>query len=188
MSEAYLDKLRGFYEEERRLPSYGELARELGFKSKNAAVYVVQKWLEQGVVKKDSAGKLVPGAGFGGLRLLGTVAAGFPSAVEEDVGETVSLDDWLVKRREATYMLTVSGDSMIDAGIQPGDRVLLERGRSPKHGDIVVAEVDHEWTLKTFEKSAGRISLVPANKKYKVITAEEEILIAGVVTAVIRKY
>jgi len=184
----HLAKLKRFHSQHRRMPSYGELAVLLGFKSKNAATYVVRKWLATGVVRKDAAGKLVPGKGFRALRVLGTVAAGFPSAVEEDVGETVSLDEWLVGRREATYMLKVSGDSMIDAGIRAGDMVLLERGRTPKNGDVVVAQVDREWTIKHYEKRGGVVRLLPANAKYRPIEAQEEMQLAGVVTAVIRKY
>ncbi|MEK9152791.1 MAG: S24 family peptidase, partial [Patescibacteria group bacterium] len=79
-------------------------------------------------------------------------------------------------------------DSMIDAGIHPGDMVILERGREPKNGDVVVAEVDREWTIKHYDKRGGRVTLRAANKKYQPITPREELRIAGVVTAVIRKY
>jgi repressor LexA len=77
---------------------------------------------------------------------------------------------------------------MIEAGIMPGDLVLVERGRDPKDGDIVVAEVDHEWTMKYFKKQGGRIILVPANKKYQPIIPKAELKIAAVVRSVIRKY
>ncbi len=183
-----LPKLKKFYAEHKRMPSYGELAALLRFKSKNAAQYLVRKWVEAGVVGKDVAGKLVPGRAFRPVRILGTVAAGWPSPAEEENVDTISLDEWLITNREASFMLTVSGDSMIDAGIRPGDMVILERGRDPKSGDIVVAEVDREWTIKYFEKRGGKVSLRPANAKYKVITPEEELRVAGVVTAVIRKY
>lgn len=184
----HLSKLKRFYADNKRLPSYGELAALLKFKSKNAAQYVVGKWIEAGVVSKDAAGKLIPGRLFRPLRVLGTVAAGWPSPAEEENVDTISLDDWLIGNREASFMLTVTGDSMIDAGIHAGDMVILERGRTPKNGDVVVAEVDREWTIKYFERHGGKITLVPANKSFKPIVAEEEMKIAGVVTAVIRKY
>jgi repressor LexA len=191
MQDARMDKLAAFREERGRLPSLGELAGLLGFRSKNAAVQVARKWAAAGVVRKDEAGKLVPGPAFPGSRglsMLGTVAAGFPAAVEEDTGDTVSLDEWLIGNRQATFMLKVSGESMLDAGIRPGDMVLLERGRAPKNGDIVVAEVDREWTIKYYERRGAAIRLVPANVKFRAIEAEEEMRLAGVVTAVIRKY
>ena len=85
-------------------------------------------------------------------------------------------------------MLKVSGDSMMDAGIHPGDMLLVERGRSPKEGDIIVAEVDKQWTLKYYNKKGNQIVLVPANKKYQTIIPKNELNVAAVVTAVIRKY
>ena len=100
----------------------------------------------------------------------------------------MSLDEYLIKNKDATFMLKVQGDSMNGAGIMPGDMVLVERGVTPRNGDIVVAEVDKEWTLKTFQKTGNKIVLMPANKKYKPIVPTEELNIAAVVKAVIRKY
>lgn len=184
----HLFKVKEFYWDNHRMPSYGEMAGILGFKSKNAAVELAERWVRDGVVGRDGAGHLRPGRLFMPVRVLGTVAAGVPSAAEQEDVDTISLDDWLIKNREATFMLKVSGDSMIDAGIQPGDRVLLERGRAPKNGDIVVAEVDREWTLKYYEKRGQSVVLKPANKNYQPITPREELRVAGVVTAVVRKY
>jgi SOS regulatory protein LexA len=185
---AGFEKLRRFYVQEKRMPSYGELAALLEFRSKNAAQYVVRKWVGQGLLEKGSAGKLIPGKLFGGVRVLGAVTAGWPSPAEEETADTISLDEWLIENREASFMLRISGDSMIDAGIRPGDMVIVERGRAPKNGDIVVAEVDREWTIKTYEKLGGQIRLVPANAAYQPIVPQEELRFAGVVRAVIRKY
>jgi repressor LexA len=120
--------------------------------------------------------------------VLGTVEAGWPSAAEEELADTLSLEEWLIHNREATFMLKVSGDSMIDAGIRPGDMLLVERGRTPKENDIVVAEVDKQWTLKYFQKRGNQVVLMPANKKYQPIFPKEELNISAVVMAVIRKY
>lgn len=184
----YLKKLKKFYRDRRRMPSYGELAELLGFSSKNAARYRAERWMADGVLGRDDAGRLVPGPSFFPVRVLGTVAAGFPSPAEEETADTISLDEWLIGNKEASFMLRVSGDSMIDAGIQPGDMVILERGKQPKNGDVVIAEVDHEWTMKYYEKRGSRVVLKPANRKYRPIEPAEELRVAGVVTAVIRKY
>ena len=112
----------------------------------------------------------------------------FPSPADEEMADALSLDEWLITNREASFLLRVSGASMIDAGLLEGDMVILERGRQPKNGDIVVAEIDHEWTVKHYRKDGEQIILVPANKNYKPLIAEEELKIAGVVTAVVRKY
>ncbi|MFA4937056.1 MAG: transcriptional repressor LexA [Patescibacteria group bacterium] len=181
-------ELKKFWQVNERMPSYAEIAEFCKFNSKFAALRLARKWLALGYAKKDYSGKLIPGKLIWPVKLLGTVQAGFPSPAEEEMADTISLDDWLIKKREASFMLKVTGDSMIDAGIQPGDMVILERGREPRHGDVVVAEVDREWTIKFFEKRNRQIVLRPANKKYQTIVPREELKIAGVVTAVIRKY
>jgi SOS-response transcriptional repressor LexA len=82
----------------------------------------------------------------------------------------------------------VKGDSMIDAGIQEGDMVIVEKTGSPKVGTIVVAEIDGEWTMKYLRKHGNKYYLEPANKKYKPIIPKNELKIAAVVKAVVRKY
>lgn len=85
--------------------------------------------------------------------------------------DTLSLDELLIRRPEATFMLTVQGDSMIAAGIVPGDMLLVEKGGTPKNNDIVVAQVDDEWTLKYYTKDREGVCLEPANQKYKHVYA-----------------
>lgn len=184
----HISSIVKFFENHRRLPSYREMLKLTGFKSKNAVYHLVERLIASGLLARDRAGKIVHGKHFRELPVLGTVEAGWPSPAEEELVDTLSLEEWLIHNREATFMLKVSGDSMIDAGIRPGDMLLVERGRTPKSGDIVVAEVDKQWTLKYFEKQNNQIVLVPANKKYKTIIPKEELNIAAVVTAVIRKY
>ncbi len=183
-----IGKLKSFYRRRRRMPSLGELAAELGFRSRNAAKYLVDRWVADGVISRDSVGRLAPGRAFLPLKVLGTVEAGWPSPAEEEAADTLSLDDWLIENKEASFLLRVSGDSMIEAGIMPGDTVILTRGRQARSGDIVVAEVDKEWTIKYFEKHGAAVTLRPANKKYQPIVPRDELRIAGVVTAVVRKY
>src|SRR5437867_12859489 len=77
------------------------------------------------------------------------VTAGFPSPAEEELADTMTLDEYLITNKEATYILKVNGESMIDAGILPGDLLLVKRGIDPRDGDIVIAQVDREWTMLT---------------------------------------
>lgn len=100
----------------------------------------------------------------------------------------MSLDEYLVENREASYLLRVKGDSMKEAGIIAGDLVVVERGREARPGDIVVAEVDGEYTLKYLRKKGGKVYLEPANKKFKPIVPKEELKILAVLRAVVRKY
>ncbi len=120
--------------------------------------------------------------------VLGSVEAGFPSPAEEELVDTLSLDDLLIQNREATFLLKVSGDSMTGAGIMPGDMVIVDKGRTPKSGDIVIAQVDGEWTMKFLRKRGDNVTLVPANPKYQPIKPKNELKVSGVVTAVVRKY
>ena len=100
----------------------------------------------------------------------------------------MSLEEFLIGRPDQTYLLKVQGESMIDAGIMPGDMVLVERGVTEKDGDIIIAEVDGDWTMKYYRKRGGKVWLEAANRKFGPITPENELRIAAVVRAVIRKY
>ncbi len=184
----YADKIASFYRKRKRMPSYSEVATLLGFKSKNAVARLVEKMRDAGLLDKDDRGKLIPGSFLNDLRVLGSVEAGFPSPAEEELIDTMSLDEFLIEKKEATFMLKVKGESMIEAGIMPGDMVLVERGRQAREGDIVIAEVDREWTIKYLHKKNGKTILFPANKNYPAIIPRHELNIAAVVTAVIRKY
>ncbi len=186
--QKHQDKIYTFFKKNKRMPSFREISRITGLKSTNAVSKLVDRLVARGVVQKDATGKLIPKNLWGATKILGMVAAGFPSPAEEELVDTISLDEFLIANKQATYLLKVSGDSMIDAGIHPGDMVLVERNRTPKEGDIVIAEVDNEWTMKYLRKQNGRLVLEPANKKYKTIVPEAQLHIAAVVIAVIRKY
>jgi SOS regulatory protein LexA len=189
------DKLRsrvqaisGFYYQKGRMPSFSELAKLAGFRSKNAVYKLINKLEKQKVLQRDAKGRLIAGSIASPVKMLGTVEAGFPSPAEEELADNLSLDDLLIHNREATFLLKVSGDSMSNAGILPGDMVLVDRGEAPKSGDIVIAEVDGEWTMKYLRKRGENVTLLPANPKYQPIRPKRELKIAGVVTAVVRKY
>lgn len=179
-------KILTFYQQRKRMPSYAEVADLMGFASKNTAYQFVAKLIAEGSLTKDEKGKLLPPQ-QAGVPLLGQIEAGFPSPAEEELCDTLSLDDFLISRREATYLLRVKGDSMIDAGILEGDLVLVERTTDARIGDIVIAEIDGEWTIKYLRKRAGNYYLAPANKNYPPITPDGDLKISAVVISVIRK-
>lgn len=181
--------LNRFISKHGRAPTLDELCALFSVKSKNTASVMAGKFVEAGVLGRTSTGRLVaprqdPPCR---LRLLGSVAAGFPSPAEESLLDTLSLDEYLVTRPEATFMLRVEGDSMVEAGILPGDTVLVERGRTPRNGDIVIACVDGAWTMKYFFKDGKGVRLEPANKKYETIRPQSRLAVEGVVSSVIRK-
>lgn len=161
----------------------------LGFKSKNSVHKLISWLVEEGIVSKDAQGRITPNRILGEIPLLGLVEAGLPSVAEEEELDTISVEDFLVDDREKSYLLEVKGDSMIEAHIDEGDYVLVERKGEPKIGDIVIAEVDGGWTMKYFRKDKkGSPYLEPANRKYDNIYPEESFRVAAIVKAVIRKY
>ena len=181
-------EIERFFRKNGRMPSFAEIGDLLGFRSKNAVFRLVEKIEKLKILARDKTGRLVPGSIASSARILGTVEAGFPSPAEEELLDTLSLDDLLIQNRDATFLLKVSGDSMTGAGILPGDMVLVDKGRTPKSGDIVIAEVDGEWTMKYLRKRGDTVTLHPANPKYQPIKPKRELKIGGVVTAVVRKY
>jgi SOS regulatory protein LexA len=177
-----------FYHKKGRMPSFSEIGELTGLRSKNAVSKLVDRLEQMDIIARDDKGRLIPVLLSGPLRMLGTVEAGFPSPAEEELADTLSLDDLLIDNPDAAFMLKVSGDSMCEAGILPGDMVIVDKGQTPKSGDIVIAEVDGQWTMKYLRKRGDSVALIAANPKYGPIRPKNELKIAGVVTAVVRKY
>ncbi|MDP3988628.1 MAG: transcriptional repressor LexA [bacterium] len=188
MDETYKKKIRDFYRNNKRMPSYGEIMHLVGFRSKGSVTNLVTRLVRDGFLSKDTSGKLIPKKLHSPLAILGIVEAGFPSPAEEELVDVINIDDYLIENKEATYLLTVKGDSMIDAGIMPGDLVVVERTSAPKIGEIVIAEVDGEWTMKYLRKKNGVMYLEAANQNYPPIYSHSELKIEAVVRGVIRKY
>ena len=187
MNQFPKQKLEQFYQSNKRMPSYSEMMKIFGFKSKNAVYKLVEKMISRGEIAKDHLGRLIPSYGFGEVSLLGLVKAGIPSSVEE-VKESVNLNSLLIENTEKTFMLEVDGDSMIDAHIEEGDMVIAEKTENTKDGDIVIAEVDGEFTMKFLRKKGTKAWLEPANQNYSAIYPKESFSILAKVKAVIRKY
>lgn len=180
--------IAGFFRENRRMPSYAEMINLLGVKSKSVVNFWVNKLVEAGIIEKDGRGHLTFTKRPFAIPLVGSVQAGFPSPEEESLCDVISMDEYLISRPDSSFLLQVSGDSMIGEGIKEGDLVIVEKGREPRNGDIVIAEVDGEWTMKYFRKQGRQVVLEAANPKYPIIKPKTELKVGGIVTAVIRKY
>lgn len=182
------DKLIAFYDEHERVPTYEEMKRLFNVRSKNTVAYKVKRLIEEGVLIKEGR-RLVMGI-VGGFMKLGNIQAGFPTTADEQSEvEKISLDRMLMRRKGRTFLLEVQGESMKDAGIFDGDLVVVERGREPLKGDIVVAQIEDEYTLKYFNIEKGKPVLIPANKKFKKIYPDPDKLnIEAVASAVVRRF
>jgi repressor LexA len=170
------------------MPGYSEIMSLLGFKSKNAVYKLINKLVYEGVVEKDGKGRLAPAARLDEVPILGLVEAGFPTLVDGEMTDTISINDYLIKDKLTTYILEVKGDSMIDEGIKDGDLVVVERKGEPKDGDIVIAEIDGGWTMKYFKRKGSLTYLKSANKRYSPLYPQYDLKVAAIVKGVIRKY
>jgi DNA polymerase V len=115
------------------------------------------------------------------------VAAGFPSPAEDYMEGKLDLNKHLIKHPAATFFVRVTGDSMIEAGIHPGDILIVDRSIEPADKKVVIAIIEGELTVKRIRRVKGKIVLVPENENYKPLPIEKEmnVEIWGVVTNVI---
>ena len=118
-----------------------------------------------------------------------SISAGFPSPADDFKETRISLDRELVKNKEATFYARVSGDSMVGAGLEDGDLLVIDRSKNPENGKIAICLVDREFTVKRIKRENNKLYLMPENKKYKPIELKEEneLIIWGVVEYVIKK-
>jgi DNA polymerase V len=125
------------------------------------------------------------------LRLLShRISAGFPSPATDYVEDGLDLNEFLVQNKPATFLFTVKGDSMSGAAIEEGDLIIVDRSRTARHNNIVVAVVDGEYTVKRLYKQSGQVELRPENPKYHPIRFDDkhgELAIWGVVVGLVRR-
>ena len=181
-------KITDFFLDNGRMPTYSEMAEIIGVRSKSVVHFWVAKLLDAGILQKDAKGFLSLTRNPRALKLAGEVCAGLPTSAEQEIRDIVSFDEYLVRNPEKSFLLSVTGDSMIDAGIREKDLVIVESNKEPKNGDIVLAQVDGDWTIKYFHKQGDMVVLEAANAKYSTIVPRADLRIAGVITAVVRKY
>lgn len=179
--------VKKFYRVHRRFPSYQEMLELFDLASKKSVFTIVQKWLQEGFLKKEN-NKLSPTSKFFALPLYGTIKAGFPIIAEENK-EYISLDEYLIGDPTSSFLLKVRGDSLIGEGIYDGDIVIIERTKQASFGDIVLAEIDREFTLKILNRDRKRrvTYLQAANPNYPPFYPKDELKIHGIVKAIVRK-
>lgn len=184
----YLARLQDYYAKHHVLPSYAAIGELVGLRSKASVAEMVMRLKTEGFIQSAPDRRLKPGARFFDRPLAEHVRAGHPSPAVDTAPGAIAIDEHLVRHPSRTVLITVKGDSMIDAGIHEGDVVVVEKRESANVGDIVVAIVDNEFTLKRLGREKGRVVLYPENKAYPVIRPQGDLEIFGVVVGLFRKY
>ena len=189
LDPVYLEKLQDYYAEHRVIPSYSVLAGLWGISAKSWVSECVKRFEEAGYLDWTPDNQLKPGARFFERRVAhAPVQAGLPSpALAEGYDFISSIDEMLVRVPSKTTLVRVKGDSMIDAGILNGDHLVVEVQPHANVGEIVVAIVDNEFTVKYLEKEKGGFVLKPANKAFPVIRPRGRLEIYGVVAGLVRR-
>lgn len=175
------------------------MREQFGVSSDNSILKHLKALEEKGFLEKDDTprgikvlasvrARLEGAVNSVSLPLLGAIPAGGPVLSEEYVQKWVNVGSDIVKEPDGSFLLAVTGNSMIDAGIFEGDLAVVDSKRSPKDGDIVIALVDGDNTLKRFVKQNGKVYLKAENKDYSDIYPENELTVQGVVAAIIRQY
>ena len=185
----YLSKLQNYYAKHHSFPSYARLCRILGLAAKSAVKKVLLRLVEQGYLERTVDEVWGPAESFFERKLSDApVVAGLPTFVSNVTADPFMIDQFLVNNPSKTILVPVQGDSMINAGINDGDVVVVELGSTANNGDIVVAAVDDQFTVKTLGKKRGKAVLLPANDSYPIIRPKESLEIIGVIVGLIRKY
>ncbi len=196
--EAVLNFIEEYQMNHGKSPTIREMKEFFQVSSDNSILKHLKALEEKGYIEKDDTPRGIKllnavkekleGAITYNLPILGSIPAGGPVASEEYVNGWMNISEDLVKNDEDYFILEVTGDSMIEAGIEEGDLVVVNKRKQPKNGDIVVALVDNENTLKRFISEGGKVYLKAENKKYKDIFPASELVIQGVISSLIRSY
>ena len=186
-------------------PTRAEIANELGFKSANAAEEHLQALARKGAIEispgtsrgirligasvTEPALPKVPAALLMSLPLIGRVAAGSPILAQENLEASYNVDPALFSAKP-DFLLKVRGWSMRDAGIMDGDLLAVKKVDSAKTGQIVVARIGDEVTVKRYKKTGTLIELLPENPDFKVITVtpEDEFALEGLAVGLMRSW
>jgi DNA polymerase V len=184
----YLTKLQDYYARHQVIPSYAAMGKLWGISAKSWVASCVTRLKDEGYLELTPDKRLRPSSRFFERRVAhAPVRAGVPNAAVEEGYDLVTIDNYLVKLPSKTTLVRVKGDSMIEAGILEGDLVVVEQRPAANVGDIVVAIVDDEFTIKYLERERGAFVLRPANKAYPTIRPKGKLEIFGVMVGLVRR-
>lgn len=169
------------------LPSFEIIAKDFGFKHKNSVWQYFNKLKENDLIKEKNGKFFINPEYFGAIMFTSSVRAGFATVAEDSIERRVSFDEMFHLDSPSTFVFNVSGDSMVNAGIFDGDKVIVKKTPCAKNGDIVLAFIDNGYTLKTYRQKDGKVWLQPENPEYPIIEPREVLTIFGIATGIVRE-
>lgn len=190
--DKHLAVLQDYYARHRLIPSYATISSLLGFSAKTAAAALVSRLEAAGYLRRTPDRRLTPTPRFFERPMsVASVRAGMPELALDTSADMVTIDSLLVHKPSQTFFVPIKGDSMCEAGLLEGDTAVCERRQDARPGDIVVAAVDGELTIKTLmleqHGKGKRLVLKPENANYPILRPDP-IEIIGVVTGSFRSY
>lgn len=185
--DKHLAALRIYYKRHGVFPSMAKLCEVVGLSSTSSVFALIGRLTDAGFVERVE-GRIAPSKRFFARPLLGSVRAGLPQPASQAAEDALTLDDYLIDDPNRTSLHKVRGDSMRDAGIFDGDLVVVEYNAPAAAGDVVVAVVDGEMTVKTLRRDrAGNFWLEAAHPDFEPIRPKTSLDIVGVVISVARR-
>lgn len=185
--DKHLAKLRAHWKRHAAFPSMAKLCETLGLASTSSVFALVGRLVDAGYLERVE-GRIAPTKKFFARPLMSPVRAGVPQQASQEEPDVLTIDDYLIDDPNRTSLHKVRGDSMKDVGILEGDLVIVEHNTPTKPGDVVVAWVDNELTVKTLALNTnGGYYLEPANAAYPAIVPKASLEVLGVVIGVVRR-
>ncbi len=169
------------------LESYEKIKNDLGYKSKNSIKQYIEILKSKNLILSNKGKLYINQEVFKAPLMSSYVRAGFASVMDDKIEKRISMDEMLNINSPSTFVFSVSGNSMCEAGIFDGDYVVIKKQPEAKTGDIVLAIVDNEFTLKTYKKDKQGAYLQPENKDFPIIRPKNSLLIFGVALGIVRK-
>lgn len=186
--EKHLAALRTYWKRHQAFPAMAKLCEVVGLSSTSSVFALVRRLVDAGYLERVE-GRIAPTKRFFARPVVNTVRAGLPQPASQDSVELITVDDYLIDDPNRTVLCRVRGDSMKDAGLLDGDLVVVEKNTATKPGDIVVAIVDEEFTIKTLRLDAqNKYYLEAANPSFADIHPAGSLEVFGVVVGSFRRH
>jgi len=184
----YLAQLQDYHARHGVLPSYARIGDLVGLRSKNSVSVMLGRLIKAGFLQQTPGRRIAPTDAFFARPVVDTVRAGLPQPANDPGFDGLAIDAYLVAKPSRTVLLVVKGDSMVEAGLMEGDHIVVDRSQPAQAGDIVVAIVDNQFTVKYLARDKRGPFLKPGNPAYPVIRPQGDLEIYGVVTGSFRRY